>query len=136
MKLYMHPASTTSRTVALFVADNNLPVYGSVDPQSQRAAWSIGKRKDVVFETGLNNLTQEQTSLLVTTNLDFADWTQVFGDQRLTAGLLDRLTFHAHILPFTGESYRLRQSVKRQEQAQRPGRPLAAPLPASGNLRP
>ena len=62
----------------------------------------------------------EQTSLLVTTNLEFADWTQVFGDQRLTAALLDRLTFHAHILPFHGESYRLRQSVKRQERAGRP----------------
>jgi DNA replication protein DnaC len=58
----------------------------------------------------------EQASLIVTTNLEFADWTQVFGDQRLTAALLDRLTFHAHILPFTGESYRLRQSVKRQQQ--------------------
>lgn len=58
----------------------------------------------------------EQASLVVTTNLEFADWTQIFGDQRLTAALLDRLTFHAHILPFTGESYRLRQSVKRQER--------------------
>ena len=65
----------------------------------------------------------EQASLLVTTNLEFADWTQVFGDQRLTVALLDRLTFHAHILPFHGESYRLRQSVKRQE---REGRPRSA----------
>jgi hypothetical protein len=47
------------------VADNTLPVYGSVDPKTQRAAWSIGEKKDIVFETGLNNLTQEQTTLLV-----------------------------------------------------------------------
>jgi hypothetical protein len=47
------------------VADNTLPVYGSVDPKSQRAAWSIGDRKDVVIEAGLNNLTQNETTVLV-----------------------------------------------------------------------
>jgi hypothetical protein len=47
------------------VADNNLPVYGSVDPKTQRAAWSIGDKKGVVFEAGINNLTQEQTPVLV-----------------------------------------------------------------------
>jgi len=47
------------------VADNTLPVYGSVEQRTQRAAWSIGDKKDVVFETGLYNLTQEQTTLLV-----------------------------------------------------------------------
>jgi hypothetical protein len=47
------------------VADNTLPVYGSVDPKSQRVAWSIGDKKDIVIETGLNNLTQEQTTALV-----------------------------------------------------------------------
>jgi hypothetical protein len=47
------------------VADNTLPVYGSLDPKSQRVAWSIGDKKNIVFETGLNNLTQEQTPLLV-----------------------------------------------------------------------
>jgi hypothetical protein len=47
------------------VGDNNLPVYGSLDRASQRIAWSIGDKKDVVFETGLNNLTQPYTTLLV-----------------------------------------------------------------------
>jgi hypothetical protein len=47
------------------VADNSMPVYGSVDRKSQRVAWSIGDKKDIVFETGLNNLTREETSLLV-----------------------------------------------------------------------
>jgi hypothetical protein len=47
------------------VADNTLPVYGSVDAKSQRVAWSIGDKKDIVFEAGLNNLTQEQTPVLV-----------------------------------------------------------------------
>ncbi len=53
-------------------------------------------------------------ALIVTTNLRFADWTQVFLDERLTAALLDRLTHRAHILEFTGESYRFRQRLQRQ----------------------
>jgi hypothetical protein len=47
------------------VADTTLPVYGSVDPRTQRAAWSIGERKDVVIEAGLTNLTQNETTVLV-----------------------------------------------------------------------
>ncbi len=47
------------------VADNTLPVYGSVDAKSQRVAWSIGDKKNTVFEAGLNNLTQQQTTVLV-----------------------------------------------------------------------
>ena len=54
----------------------------------------------------------EQVALIVTTNLRFADWTQVFGDERLTAALLDRLTHRAHILEFVGESYRFRQRLQ------------------------
>ena len=45
----------------------------------------------------------ERVALIVTTNLRFADWVQIFGDERLTAALLDRLTHHAHILEFTGD---------------------------------
>jgi len=56
----------------------------------------------------------ERVALVVTTNLRFADWTQVFGDEQLTAALLDRLTHHAHILEFIGESYRFRQRMQRE----------------------
>ena len=59
----------------------------------------------------------EQVALLVTTNLKFADWTQLFGDERLTVALLDRLTHKAHILEFVGESYRFRERQQRQEAA-------------------
>jgi DNA replication protein DnaC len=55
----------------------------------------------------------ERVALIITTNLKFADWTQVFGDERLTLALLDRLTHHAHILEFVGESYRFRQRLHR-----------------------
>jgi DNA replication protein DnaC len=56
----------------------------------------------------------ERLALILTTNLKFADWIQVLGDERLTAALLDRLTHHAHILELVGESYRFRQRMKEQ----------------------
>ena len=57
----------------------------------------------------------ELGSLVVTSNLDFKDWTRVFVDETLTAALLDRLTHNAHLLAFAGESYRFRQSLRRRE---------------------
>jgi DNA replication protein DnaC len=56
----------------------------------------------------------ERVALIVTTNLAFADWPQVFGSEQLTAALLDRLTFKAHILEFIGESYRFRQRLQQE----------------------
>ena len=55
----------------------------------------------------------ERGSLIITSNLDFSRWVEVFGDATLTTALLDRLTHHAHILLFNAESYRLRQSRER-----------------------
>jgi hypothetical protein len=46
------------------VSDNTLQVYGSMDRDSQRAAWSIGEKPVTVLEAGLNNLTQDQTTVL------------------------------------------------------------------------
>jgi DNA replication protein DnaC len=54
----------------------------------------------------------ERVALIVTTNLKFADWVQVFGNDRLTAALLDRLTHHAHILELLGDSFRFRQRMQ------------------------
>jgi len=54
----------------------------------------------------------ERLALIITTNLKFADWVQVFGDERLTAALLDRLTHHAHIIELLGESYRFRERTQ------------------------
>jgi DNA replication protein DnaC len=58
----------------------------------------------------------ERVALIVTTNLQFSAWTQVFGDERLTAALLDRLAHRAHILEFVGESYRFRERVERESE--------------------
>jgi len=59
----------------------------------------------------------ERLALIITTNLKFSDWVQVFGDERLTAALLDRLTHHAHIIELLGESYRFRQRTQSEHAA-------------------
>jgi DNA replication protein DnaC len=59
----------------------------------------------------------ERRSLIITTNLEFSGWNTVFGDNRLTAALVDRLVHHSHILIFSGESYRLTQSIRRQRES-------------------
>jgi DNA replication protein DnaC len=54
-------------------------------------------------------------SLLITTNLEFGRWVEVFGDERLTGALLDRLTHHCHILEFNGDSYRFKESLREKK---------------------
>jgi DNA replication protein DnaC len=54
----------------------------------------------------------ERASLLITSNLAFSDWGQVFQGERMTAALLDRLTHRCHIFELSGESYRFRESMK------------------------
>ena len=55
-------------------------------------------------------------SLIVTTNLPFANWTEVLGSERLTGAALDRLTHRCHILETTGESYRLKDAQRRRRK--------------------
>ena len=67
----------------------------------------------------------ERGAMIVTSNLPFDEWTSVFGSERLTGALLDRLTHHVHILEMNGESYRLAHSKKRvrREKPQPPSKP-------------
>jgi DNA replication protein DnaC len=60
----------------------------------------------------------ERGATIVTSNLPFDEWTSVFGSERLTGALLDRLTHHVHILEMNGESYRLAQSKRRSRRPQ------------------
>lgn len=53
----------------------------------------------------------EQKSLVITSNLEFSQWNKVFIDARLTAALVDRVIHHAHILSFTGDSYRVKYAL-------------------------
>ena len=55
----------------------------------------------------------EKGSLIITTNLEFSRWGEVFGDNALTVALLDRVTHHAHVIPFIGESYRFKESKQK-----------------------
>lgn len=71
----------------------------------------------------------ERQALAVTTNLPFTEWTSVFGNERLTAALLDRLTHRCHILEFQTGSFRLRQSLQRQANPAGAIGPAAADQP-------
>lgn len=69
----------------------------------------------------------DRVALIITTNLPFTQWTQLFQDETLTAALLDRLTHHCTILEFLGESYRFKQRMKRQPKSKGGDSPDEAP---------
>ena len=58
----------------------------------------------------------ERGSIMITTNLPFDEWPDVFGSERLTGALLDRLTHHVNILEMNGESYRLKTSKRKRKK--------------------
>jgi len=57
----------------------------------------------------------ERASVALTSNLAFAQWTQIFGNEQMTAALLDRLVHRSHILDLEGESFRFRQSFQKKD---------------------
>jgi DNA replication protein DnaC len=67
---------------------------------------------ELLFETFSQRY--ERASTLITSNLPFEEWTEVFGSERLTGALLDRITHHVHILEMNGDSYRLKQSRRKR----------------------
>jgi DNA replication protein DnaC len=65
----------------------------------------------------------ERCSTIITTNLEFKDWTSVFGTQQLTNALLDRLVHRCQIVPMNGESYRFKESIRRKKKSTAPAPP-------------
>lgn len=59
----------------------------------------------------------ERGSVIITTNLPFSRWTELFGDATLTAALVDRLAYRAILLDMNGESYRLKQAQAKQQES-------------------
>ena len=94
-RLLNSPATTGSRLNLLIIDELGLV------PLSRTGA-------ELLFEVFSQRY--ERGSTMVTTNLPFDEWTEVFGSERLTGALLDRLTHHVHILEMNGESYRLKRS--------------------------
>lgn len=77
----------------------------------------------------------ERTSLILTTNLPFEQWTEVLGSERLTGAALDRLTHRCHILEANGQSYRLQDARKRGKGSRKPSEddPEAAQAAPTGS---
>jgi hypothetical protein len=81
----------------------------------------------------------EHHRLMLTSNLAFEEWTEIFGSERLIGAMLDRLTHRYHILEANGESYRLRQARKRfnwKPSSRQAPKPKEKTNNLTGNLKP
>lgn len=74
------------------------------------------KASELLFSLVSNSY--ENQSIIITSNLELGRWNEVFGDDRLTNALIDRLIHHSHILAFAGESFRFKQALSKRSNIQ------------------
>jgi DNA replication protein DnaC len=86
-------------------------VHDLIEAQDERRLQRL--QKQLTSQSLL--IIDERGSIIITSKLPFDDWAEVFGSERLTGALLDRLTHHVHILEMNGESYRLKHSRNKQK---------------------
>lgn len=72
------------------------------------------KRSSELLFNVISNAYEHQ-SIIITSNLELGRWNEMFGDDRLTHALIDRLVHHSHILAFSGESYRFKEALVRKQ---------------------
>jgi len=97
-------------TLASRACRRSLEVWRSCRGQTLRTA------ADLLFE--VVSRAYKRLTLIITTNLSFESWVEIFGCERLTGAPLDRLTHRVHIIEANGPSYRLRQSKRRLQKGQ------------------
>jgi DNA replication protein DnaC len=105
--MQQHLGGSTSRLISQ-IAGADLLILDEVGyvPFSKRAS-------ELLFN--VVSRSYERQCIIITSNLEFGRWNEVFGDDRLTAALIDRLVHHSHILAFSGESFRLRQALAKHK---------------------
>jgi hypothetical protein len=116
----IHDAPKETESLRFMMNDKDAPNFrhgGSTVPYngSGRVPAFTAVGSELLFEVFSQRY--ERGSTLVTSNLPFDEWTSIFGSERLTGALLDRLTHHVHILEMNGQSYRLATSKKAQPRS-------------------